>query len=139
RAVQQTCFTIEQLENRRLLSVAILNGGGLGYVGNGGGGPPDVTGAAGPNSYMEATNNTVTIFSPKATGAILASHSINDFFFNASIGNETKIDPTSCGTCDSTLIFDNLMGGDGRFIVGDIDISKTANVSQFIFAVSKSS
>ena len=55
----------EPLEGRRMLTVSIINGGGLGYAGNGGGGPPDVTGAAGPNSYLEINNSTVTLFSPK--------------------------------------------------------------------------
>ena len=213
---------LEALENRTLLSVSIINGGGLGYAGNGGGGPPDVTGAAGPNSYLEVTNSTVTLFSPKAGGAILTQRGINDFFYNPAAGNLTRIDlpgsvaiaiagsptgateagttvtittavphgfgigqtvtvsgvgvagyngafpitavtattftytnatsglansgggtasvdPGSCGTCDSTGVFDNLMGASGRFIIGEIDIDGTTNVSQYIFAVSKSS
>ncbi len=207
---------LERLEERTLLAVSILNGGGLGYAGNGGGGPPDVTGAAGPNSYLQIDNSTVTLFS-KAGGTILDQHGINDFFYNAAIGNETRIysqtvniaaSPTgateagttvtittttphgfvvgqsvsisgvgvagynggfkitgtptttsftytagtsglaasgggtvsgsSCGTCDSTGVFDNLMGTGGRFIIGDIDIEASQNVSQYIFAVSKS-
>ena len=44
----------------------------------------------------------------------------------------------SCGTCDSTGVFDNLMGANGRFIIGDIDVETTGqNVGQYIFAVSK--
>ena len=214
---------VESLENRRLLTVSIINGGGSGYAGNGSGGPPDVTGAAGPNSYLEITNNTVTLFSPKPGGTILAQHGISDFFYNSAIGNQTRIDqpfsgqlipiaasptgatesgttvtitttaphgfstgqtvnvsgvgvpgyngtfpitgaptpttftytapapglansgggttsvdPGSCGVCDSTGVFDNLMGANGRFIIGDIDIDGTTNVSQYIFAVSKS-
>jgi Ca2+-binding RTX toxin-like protein len=131
---------IEQLEQRTLLSVSILNGGGSGYVGNGGGSPPDVTGMAGPSSYIEVTNNTITIISPKPGGAILAQHGISDFFYGAGIGNESLITPGSSGAADSTGIFDNLMGGDGRFIIGDINIEgdATANASQFVFAVSKS-
>ena len=83
---------MESLEQRQLLSVTIINGGGSGYVGNGGGGPPDVTGAAGPNSYLEINNTTVTLFSPKPGGAILAQDTIFDFFYNPAIGNETRID-----------------------------------------------
>jgi Ca2+-binding RTX toxin-like protein len=215
---------IESLEQRKLLSVSILNNGGLGYVGNGGGGPPDVTGAAGPNSYLEINNSTVTLFSPKPGGAILAQHNISDFFYNSAIGNQTVIDqpfsagfvpiaagpggateagttvtittgashgfsagqnvkvsgvgvsgyngtftitgtptPTtftytdatsglagsgggnatvdggSCGVCDSTGAFDNLMGASGRFLIGDIDIDNVTNVSQYLLAVSKTS
>lgn len=131
--------SVDRLENRTLLSVSIINGGGLGYAGNGSGGPPDVTGAAGPNSYLEITNDTVTLFSPKLGGTILAQHGISDFFYNAGIGNLTKIDPTSRGVADSTGTFDNLMGTNGRFIIGDIDIDAATNVSQYIFAVSTSS
>src|SRR6266567_3549451 len=80
-------YVVERLEDRRLLSVSIINGtAGSGYVGNGGGNPPDVTGAAGPNSYLEVTNNPVTLFQ-KATGTILAQHEISDFFYNPAIGN----------------------------------------------------
>src|SRR5689334_10439522 len=68
---------MQALERRTLLAVSIINGGGAGYLGNGGGGPPDVTGAAGPSSYLEVTNSTVTLFSPKPGGAILAQRGIN--------------------------------------------------------------
>jgi hypothetical protein len=214
----------ERLESRALLSVSIINGGGSGYLGNGSGNPPDVTGAAGPSSYLEVTNNTVTLFSPKGPNrTILASHNISDFFYNPSIGNQTVIDapfsagfvaiagsptgateagnivtitttiphgfkvnqqvkvsgvgvagyngtftitgvtamaftytdatsglansgsgtatvdPGSCGVCDSTGLFDNLMGTDGRFVIADIDIDSTTNVSQYLLSVSKSS
>ena len=50
-----------------MLTVSIINGNGLGYLGNGGGGPPDVTGAAGPNSYLEITNSTVALFNKNGT------------------------------------------------------------------------
>ncbi len=82
----------EPLEPRTLLTVSIINGNGLGYIGNGGGGPPDVTGAAGPNSYLEIDNTTVTLFSPKPGGTILAQRGISDFFYNANAGNQTLID-----------------------------------------------
>src|SRR5262249_19405412 len=108
----------------------------LGYAGNGGGGPPDVTGAAGPNSYIESSNSNLTIYSPKATGTVLASAGPGTFFFTT--GGLTRINPSSQRIADVTMVYDDLMGGDGRFIIGDIDISKTANVSQFVFAVSKS-
>jgi hypothetical protein len=207
---------IEALENRTLLSVTIINGGGLGYVGRGGGGPPDVTGAAGPSSYLEINNNAVTLFN-KPGGGVIAQQNINTFFFNPAIGNESLIyNPTfniaaspggatesgttvtitttvpngfvtgqsvsvsgvgvagyngfvkitgtptttsftynaapglgnsgggtvtgsSCGTCDSTGVFDNVMGIDGRFIIGDIDVEVNQNVGQYLLAVSKTS
>jgi hypothetical protein len=87
----------EPLEPRTLLTVSIINGNGLGYLGNGNGGPPDVTGAAGPNSYLEITNSTVTLFSPKPGGTILAQHGINDFFYNPAIGNQSVIDQPFSG------------------------------------------
>src|SRR5262249_1192818 len=49
------------------------------------------------------------------------------------------VNGSSCGTCDSTGLFDNLMGTDGRFIIGEIDVESSQNVSQYIFAVSTSS
>jgi hypothetical protein len=213
---------LEVLEGRFAPAVSILNGAGNGYAGNvllNGfvPNPPDETGMAGPSSYIEVNNFNITIFSPKSTGIILAQDSINDFFYNPAIGNETLIysqtigiaasptgateagntvtitttaahgfiagqtvaisgvgvagyngsfkitgvtattftytDPTSglpnsgggtasassCGTCDSTGLFDNLMGANGRFVIGDIDIDNVRNVSQYIFAVSTSS
>jgi hypothetical protein len=210
---------VEALEQRTLLAVSILNGAGSGYVGNGGGNPPDVTGMAGPSSYIEVANSTVTIFSPKNPRTILAQDGIFDFFYNPAIGNESPIEskasaiaaiptgasevgktvtittsaphgffinqaviisgvgvagyngtftitgtptpttftytaatallpdsgggtatvPVSCGVCDSTGLFDNLMGANGRFIIGDIDVDGNTHVSQYIFAVSTTS
>src|SRR5262249_33047436 len=110
---------LERLEERTMPAVTLANGTGLGYAGIADGSdPPDTCGAAGPNSYIEATNGTIRIFAPKATGTTLATHGIFDFFFNPAIGNETKITPNSFGVADSTILFDNLMGGDGRFIIG---------------------
>jgi hypothetical protein len=207
---------VERLEDRCVPTVSIINGAGSGYVGNGGGGPPDVTGMAGPNSYLEVTNDTVTLFN-KSDGTIIDQHPIFDFFYNPAIGNEPLIysqsigiaaGPTgateagntvtitttaphgfivgqgvtisgvgvdgyngqftimgvtattvtytdgttglansgggtasaaSGGTDDSTGLFDNLMGANGRFIIGDIDVDPVRNVSQYVFAVSTSS
>ena len=80
----------EPLEVRTLLTVSIINGNGMGYVGNGGGGPPDVTGAAGPSSYLEVDNSTVTLFN-KPGGTIISQRGINDFFYNSNAGNESLI------------------------------------------------
>ena len=54
-------------------------------------------------------------------------------------GGTATVDPGPCGTCDSTIVFDNLLGANGRFIIGDIDVDTKTNVSQYIFAVSTSS
>ncbi len=135
-----TQLAMEQLEQRTLLAVNILNNAGLGSFGIADGStPPDTCGAAGPNSYIEVVNGTIGIFDK--AGAPLTSHGIFDFFYNPVIGAESLITPGSCGVCDSTIVFDNLMGADGRFIIGDIDVDYSAgvNVSQYIFAVSTTS
>src|SRR5207302_4255552 len=44
------------------------------------------------------------------------------------------VSASSCGACDSTGVFDNLMGANGRFVIGEIDIDNFQNVSQYIFA-----
>ena len=71
---------LEQLEDRALPSVTIAptNNSGQGYVGldfnhSGGFVPPDTCGAAGPTNYVETVNQTLAIYSPKATGASEAS------------------------------------------------------------------
>lgn len=136
----------ERLEDRALLTVSIINAGGLGYAGNGSGGPPDETGAAGPNSYIETSNGTLSIFN-KATGATLVP-SVNPDTFFFTTGGLTQIAPDSQRIADVTMVYDDLMGGTGRFIIGNIDIlgNRTGpggmpvpvNISQFVFAVSES-
>jgi hypothetical protein len=129
----------EWLERRTLLSVSILNGSGLGYAGdNAGGDPPDTTGAAGPSSYIESTNAHIEIFPNKTDGTTVVSQTSDNFFFSSLIGNETQVDAGSQRIADVTLLFDNLMGGTGRFFIGNIDIDKKTNISQYVFAVSKS-
>src|SRR5262245_51571326 len=74
---------VEQLEERCVPSVSILNGGGSGYAGDASSDdPPDTCGAAGPSSYIEVTNNFVQIYTPKATGTTVVSDGIYDFFYN---------------------------------------------------------
>ncbi|HSZ57121.1 MAG TPA: PKD domain-containing protein, partial [Tepidisphaeraceae bacterium] len=139
---------MESLEQRTLLSVSIINGGGSGYVGDAfpgdGGDPPDTCGAAGPSSYIESTNAFISIFTPKASGTSVVTQGPGSFFFSPSIGNETQIDapgsggakdPGSAEISDVTVQYDNLIG---RFILGDIDVDQTTNVSQYVFAVSTS-
>src|SRR5712692_3753249 len=125
---------VEQLEERCVPAVSILNGGGLGYAGDANGSdPPDTSGAAGPSSYIEVTNANIQIYTPKATGTTVVSDNMFDFFYN--VGNLTAI---GGGTNDSTMIFDNLMGGDGRFIIEDLDANLGMNSSQIVLAVSTS-
>ena len=135
---------VERLESRTLLTVAILNGGGLGYAGDANGAlqPPDTCGAAGPSCYIESTNNNFKIYTPKANGTTVVTKDPTDFFFGTAItdGNLTPLD-TGSGEHeigDVTMVYDNLMGGTGRFILGNIDVDTVLNVSQYVFAVSKS-
>lgn len=127
---------VDLLEDRTVLSVSILNGGGLGYAGSSGGSPPDETGAAGPSCYIETSNGNLAIFAPKATGTVLATANPDTFFFTT--GGLTQITAGSQRVADVTSVYADQMGGTGRFVIGNIDISKTANVSQFVFAVSTS-
>src|SRR5260370_22603737 len=78
---------VEVLEERSAPAVSILNGGGSGYAGLGGGGPPDVTGAARPHSYLESTHKTGTLFSPQPGRALLAPHGICALFFKPARGD----------------------------------------------------
>ena len=137
-AERQECGFVEPLEQRTLLSVSILNGGGLGYVGNGGGGPPDITGAAGPTCYLQSSNSNLSIYANKQAGTPIISQNPFTFFFSAGIGNLSQIDAGSQAIADVTMVYDELMGANGRFIIGDIDADLTTNVSQYVFAVSKS-
>ena len=87
-------------------------------------------GVAGYNGSFTITGRTDTTFTyTNPTGGLAASGG----------GTATVSDPGSCGVCDSTGFFDPLMGANGRFVIGDIDIDGTTNASQYIFAVSNSS
>src|SRR5262249_51539020 len=43
--------------------------------------PPDTQGAAGPNNYVETTNQTIAMFSPKSTGTNATIDSLKDFWY----------------------------------------------------------
>jgi hypothetical protein len=126
---------VEFLEVRALLATTILNGAGLGYAGDpNGSDPPDTCGAAGPKSYIEVTNANIQIYTPKATGSNpVITDNMSHFFYT--VGGLTAI---GGGTNDSTMFFDNLMGGDGRFLVEDLDANLGMNSSQIVLAISKS-
>src|SRR5262249_34642180 len=118
---------VEILEDRTLLATTILNGtpAGQGYAGDpAGGDPPDTCGAAGPSSYIESTNNNIRIYTPKATGTAVTPKSADTFFFGTGAGDGglKQITPTSQRIADVTMVYDDLMGGTGRFIIGDIDV-----------------
>jgi uncharacterized repeat protein (TIGR01451 family) len=130
---------LEPLEDRTLLSVAIANNSGQGYTGldfaqSGGFTPPDTCGAAGPTNYVETVNQTIAIYSPKATGASQVSDSLDHFWFTT--GGLFPVDVSSRRS-DPIVIYDDQIG---RFIVGDQDVdNQVSHVSNFDIAVSKSS
>jgi uncharacterized repeat protein (TIGR01451 family) len=129
---------LEMLEERTLPSVTIAasNNSGNGYSAldfnqSGGYVPPDTCGAAGPNSYVETVNQTVAIYSPKATGASATTASLSTFWF--STGGLPHADGGS-GLSDPIVTYNDQIG---RFIVGDQDVDFNTHVSRFDIAVSK--
>lgn len=129
---------MEQLEDRTVPSVSVVNNGGLGYTGldfnqSGGYVPPDTAGAAGPSSYVETVNQEVALYSPKATGATQIKDSLAHFLFTT--GGLTRADGGS-GLSDPIVTYDELAG---RFVIGDQDVNFSSHVSNFDLAVSKTS
>src|SRR6266702_460889 len=91
---------LEILEDRTIPSVTIAatNNNGNGYSAldfnqSGGYVPPDTVGAAGPTNYVETVNQTIAIYSPKATGASTTSSSFSPFWFT--IGKLPHADSSS--------------------------------------------
>src|SRR5262245_16118211 len=137
---RQRWLWLELLEDRTIPSVTIAatNNNGNGYTGldfnqSGGYVPPDTCGAAGPTNYVETVNQTLAIYSPKATGASKTSDSFSHFLFTT--GGLTRADGGS-GLSDPIVAYDEQIG---RFIIGDQDINFNTHVSAFDLAVSKSS
>jgi hypothetical protein len=144
-----TKLLVEHLEGRALLAVNLISSfTGMNQLAasgpNTGAGfvtiysPPDTTGAAGPTSYVEGSNQAVAIFTPKATGTTSVIDSADDFWFTQ--GGLTKVTPLPSGTnvaldnlSDITVIWDDLAQ---RFIIGDQDVN--GSNSRFEVAVSKS-
>src|SRR5579863_10495347 len=82
---------LEALEDRSLPSVTLLNNySALDFNQSGGYIPPDTCGAAGPTNYVETVNQTLAIFSPKATGGTELSDSFSHFWFT--VGGLTRVD-----------------------------------------------
>ncbi|HEV3447967.1 MAG TPA: hypothetical protein VG099_25235, partial [Gemmataceae bacterium] len=132
---------LELLEDRTAPTVSITssNNNGHGYAAldfnqSGGFTPPDTVGAAGPTNYVESVNQTLAIYSPKATGATAKTDSFNDFWFTT--GGLSKIDSGS-SLSDPIVVYNDQIG---RFIVGDQNIDfGSAHVSAFDIAVSTTS
>jgi uncharacterized repeat protein (TIGR01451 family) len=140
RGSRSTRLSLERLEDRTLLSVAIAstNNNGQGYSAldfNSSGGyvPPDTVGAAGPNSYVETVNQTVALYGNKSTGTPVTTSSLSKFWFTT--GGLSHADGGS-SLSDPIVAYDDQIG---RFIIGDQDIDFNTHVSNFDFAVSKSS
>jgi uncharacterized repeat protein (TIGR01451 family) len=126
------------LEDRTLPSVSIVNNGGNGYAAlhfsqTQGYVPPDTNGAAGPTNYVETVNQTLAIYSPKATGASSTLDTFSHFWFTT--GALPHADSGS-GLSDPVVTYDNLMA---RFVVADQDVDFNTHVSRFDVAVSTSS
>lgn len=131
---------LERLEDRTIPSVTIAasNNNGQGYSAldfnqSGGYVPPDTVGAAGPTNYVETVNQTVAIYSPKATGASATTSSLSNFWLIT--GGLPRTDSGS-GFSDPVVVYNDQIG---RFIVGDQDIDFNTHRSNFDIAVSKSS
>src|SRR5262245_46963223 len=139
---RQRWLWLELLEDRTIPSVTIAatNNNGNGYTGldfnqSGGFVPPDTNGAAGPTNYVETVNQTIGIFSPKATGATQVSDSLDDFW---TVQGGLPRASGSSSFSDPVVIYDD-QPGIGRFIVGDQDVDFTNHVSTFNLAVSRTS
>jgi uncharacterized repeat protein (TIGR01451 family) len=137
RSLRRPCapfYSIETLENRRLLSVSVLhNYTGLDFNSSGGYVPPDTNGAAGPTSYVETVNQQVRVFTAKTTNSPSVSASLNTFFFTTGALPHAG---TGSGLSDPVVVYDEHIG---RFIIGDQDVNFSTHVSRFHIAVSKSS
>ncbi len=113
---------LELLESRLAPTVSVINN----FDGLVSGGPPDTTGAVGPNSYIETVNSSVAIYN-KATGATIIQDGLDHFLFT--VGG---IIPRG-GLADATMAYDEVTG---QFIVGDLDVG-AASASALDIAVSK--
>ncbi len=137
---QRRWLWLERLEDRTVPSVSIAptNNNGQGYSAldfnqSGGYVPPDTNGAAGPSTYVETVNQTVAIYSPKATGASATTSSLGNFWYIT--GGLARADSGS-GLSDPVVVYNDQIG---RFIVGDQDVDFNTHRSTFDIAVSKSS
>jgi uncharacterized repeat protein (TIGR01451 family) len=135
---------LEALEDRTMPSVTIAptNNNGKGYTGldynqSGGYVPPDTQGAAGPSNYVETVNQTIAIYSPKATGTTEVSTPLATFF--ASL---PPVDGFGSYSDPVVTYDDNIIGpaaNNGRFIIGDQNIDSGTGAGVFDIAISKSS
>ena len=122
------------LEDRTLLSVTLVsNYHGLGIDDTQGWVPPDTCGAVGPTNYVETVNQNVAIFSPKASGTTVTNTYLPTFWYTTGGLHQTD---SGSFLSDPIVVYDDQIG---RFIVGDQDVDFNTHLSNFDFAVSKSS
>jgi hypothetical protein len=115
---------VEALEGRLAPTVNVLNH----FHGLVGGDPPDACGAAGPGSYVETHNSSVTIFGK--SGNTIAADGLGDFLF-------TQGQIKAVGSlADATMAYDEVTG---QFIVADLDVNDAVHGSALDIAVSKTS
>jgi Ca2+-binding RTX toxin-like protein len=108
---------LERLEDRLAPTVNVYNN----YGGLVGAAAPDTCGAAGPDTYIETVNHSVSVYD-KGTGNALLSTDMFSFFFNVGgIAFETLADATSC--------YDEPIG---RFIVADLQVSGSGAAPSYL-------
>ena len=100
-----TDHILEVLEDRSLLAVNLLHHyTGLNFSQGGGFVPPDSNGAAGPTNYVETVNQTLAIYSPKATKASSVTDSFSHFWYT--VGGLPKVSNLS----DPIVTYDDQIG-----------------------------
>ena len=92
---------------------------------------PTPIGAAGTTSYVETTNQQVSIYNPKNTGSGVVTDTLDDFFFTQ--GALPHASATS-NLSDPAVLWDAAVQ---RFIVVDQDVDFTNHKNTFDIAVSK--
>jgi hypothetical protein len=135
RVVNQACrLDLMRLEDRTVPTVYLgSHYTGMGFLDSGGFVPPDSMGAAGTNSYVQTINQTIRIYTPKATGASSVTDSFSDFWFTR--GGLTQ-ESANSELSDPIVVWDDQIQ---RFIVGDQDVDFSGTtLSAFDIAVSKS-
>ncbi|HEX3151821.1 MAG TPA: dockerin type I domain-containing protein [Gemmataceae bacterium] len=136
---RRCALRFETFEDRIQPAVAILpsNASGNGYAAldfNSSGGyvPPDTSGAAGPNAYIETVNQEVALYGNKSTGGSPQLDSLDHFW--RTVGGLPHISGSAFFS-DPIVVYDEKIS---RFIIGDQDVDFTNHVSNFDIAVSKS-
>ncbi|MHB1423964.1 MAG: autotransporter outer membrane beta-barrel domain-containing protein [Gemmataceae bacterium] len=137
RPLHSRRLELERLEDRIVPTLTVLSEyPALNFTSSGATSvPPDTEGAAGPNSFVEAVNQAIAIYTPAKTGSNVVTDQMTNFFFTQ--GGLTPVVSNSQQT-DVWVIFDPQVQ---RFIVGDLDFdpaNTNGDGNQLLLAVSKS-